>query len=58
LNTVLGGLKKVTWSADNVLDALRAGGPATTDEIERRFHDALESALGDRDHATARVVIE
>lgn len=58
LNTVLQGMKKVPLSAEDVIEALRAGGPATTEELNARFQGLVDSALAGKDRKAARLVIE
>ena len=58
LNTVFGGLQKVSLRAEDVLDALRKGGPSTADELEQRLDAFLASRLGGTDPKKARIVIE
>lgn len=58
LNQVLGGLEKVVLASDQVLAALRAGGPASPDDLEARLADLVRSAVAGKDQSKLRVVVE
>jgi len=58
LSTVLAGLQKVTLKADDILEALRLGGPGTPDQMKARFAGAIDAATAGKNVATLRLVIE
>jgi hypothetical protein len=58
LNTVFGGLQKISLPAADVVDALRKGGPSTPEELEQRLDAYLAARLAGTDPKKARIVIE
>lgn len=58
LNRVLQGLEKVVIGGDTLLAALRHGGPATVEDVTKRFQDAVAEATRAKTPAKVRIVIE
>jgi hypothetical protein len=58
LNTVFSGLQKVSLGAEEVLAALRRGGPATRTDLQQRLETLLADRLAGADPTKARIVIE
>lgn len=59
LNEALSGLVKVSLSASDLQNALRqTGGPATPDEMKRRFAEYVDRQVRGHDPAKVRIVVE
>jgi hypothetical protein len=58
MSKVLEGLQKVGIPAEDLLAALRAGGPGTAADLEARFTGALNKATAGKNQSTVRLVIE
>ena len=58
LNTVLHGLQRVSITADDLVAALRSGGPATVPDLEARLATLLAQATAGKNPGSVRLVIE
>jgi len=59
IHEVLSGLVKVTLKADELKNALRvSGGPATPNEMKKRFDEYIDSLIKGNDPAKTRIVME